>query len=580
MCSSTKMSGFLPTRLVDVGDQDCHNPKLRIFNPRTDVRPEYITLSHCWGGNVPYTLSSGTIDELQRHIPMSKISQNFRDAIFTCRRLSKRYIWIDSLCIIQDSISDWEEQSALMDLIYANSWCTIAAICAEESTQGFFRIRNPLVVHPCRLPSKVPVSVALNVDFCYSRPYLIAPRPLYKRAWAFQERFLSSRVLQFGEKQLSWECQEMVASEVDPDGSNLRQHPVEDTERDDQTIRESLRRLRTHYTYVNRTYQDDFLASWRVILRTYTSMKLTYPSDRLAAIFGFVQAQQRVTRFSYFEGLWLERFTPMLLWHSSQPARRIAASIEHRGEDLIFSLSSPASTLSWASIEGQIDYHYIWPYCREGDLQIAAFNKMPNAKSSIKLERVHKFTVQKCSSGVATKWGRATISNFDGGKPLPAPYTYHYCTELKAITPSIPLLKQPPIVRLQGPICRFRTELASSDSGSPSWSHPFQDIHMHPKSWFYPDLDYLVMCPEGARLNVACLLIIKWHWNEHAVHVHGQFRAWAAGIVLVECSSRDVPGQMLGERMYCRVGYFEFGFTSPDFEPLWKLTREETVAIL
>lgn len=591
----SRRSRFLPTRLVDVGYKDSESLKLHICNPETD-RLEYITLSHCWGGKVPYILTSETMDELQRRIPISELSQNFRDAISTCRRLAKRYIWIDSLCIIQDSVSDWEEQSALMDLIYANSWCTIAAVCAKQSAEGFFRSRNPLLVQPCRLPSKAPVSVVLDVDLMYSGNTITlgsqalykTPRPLYNRAWAFQERFLSPRVLQFGETLLSWECQEMVAAEVNPDGSFLRSHPMESTEDDDWTVKESIRRLMTVDNIKDESLHTKFLSSWRRILNIYTSMKLTYPSDRLAAIFGFIKHQQRVTGLSYFEGLCLECFIPMLLWYAHSPSRLTAANVKHQGDELLFSLSSPATTLSWASIDVQISYAFNWPCWREGATQTAALDEMPDSRSGINLERVHQYTVQNCGSSVNTDlWSIAIVDN-----DQELPRTYRYCTKLNTITPPLPQLRRFSIVRLEGPICRFRTEWKFSDSDFLQWSHPFQDIHLRSKEWFYPDVNYMAVCPEGARLNVACLVIIEWHWTEPdlmapgpLVHDPGrrtdmQVGAWAAGIVLVECSGQGASGQIPGERMYCRVGYFQFEFESPDFGPLRELTRVENVAII
>lgn len=578
------MSGFLPKRLLDLGEEHSQSLKLYVCDPETD-RLEYVTLSHCWGGNVRCRLTRKNSNELQHVIPMSKLPQNFRDAIFTCRGLSKRYLWIDSLCIIQDSNADWEEQSALMDLIYANSWCTISAVCAEESNQGFFRKRNPLLVHPCRLPSKIPLSVVLDTRYRNLDTHFKVPRPLYNRAWAFQERVLSLRVLQYGENQLSWECREMVAAESNPDGSFLRPSPMESIEKDDQKVRESLRRLSIIDHIDNRSLHDDFLTSWKLILHTYTSMKLTYPSDRLAAIFGVMKAQQRVTRFSYFEGLWLECFMPMLLWHAPYSAQRMAENVERPGSNWLYSFSSPANSLSWASVEGQIDYAYIWPHWREGVSQIAALDNTPVAKSCITLEREYKFTLDNYGLGGLSLW--KSWRPFDDC--IQAPPNYLYCASLKSIRPQIPSSKQPSIVRMEGPILRFRTEMTTTSWANRDWSHPFAEVELHSQKWFCPDMVELTKCAEGSRMDVACLIIIKW--DRTMVNFRAlldrdqglpgwQVLALAAGIVLVECSGRNVSRQTLQEKTYCRVGYFEFGFRSADFRPLRELTRVESVAII
>ena len=66
------------------------------------------------------------------------------------RRLGLRFLWIDSLCIIQDSIENWTHESAMIGLVYSNATCNIAATAAEDSSAGCFFERNPLLAQPCR----------------------------------------------------------------------------------------------------------------------------------------------------------------------------------------------------------------------------------------------------------------------------------------------------------------------------------------------------------------------------------------------------------------------------------------------
>lgn len=110
----------LPTRLVDVGVADgSEDPKLVV--PLNGQKGEYLALSHCWG---PSTVKErlltkeATLKTRMKSIPISSMPANFHDATIITRRLGYRYLWIDSLCIIQDSKSDWETESSNMGNIY------------------------------------------------------------------------------------------------------------------------------------------------------------------------------------------------------------------------------------------------------------------------------------------------------------------------------------------------------------------------------------------------------------------------------------------------------------------------------
>ena len=119
----------LPTRVVDVGQVDgSTDPCLIISNGMKDA---YITLSHCWGaprdGQAQLKLTSLNITSMMRKIPLDSMPATFRDAVISTRTLGYRYLWIDSLCIIQDSSPDWESESANMDRIYRDAILTLAA---------------------------------------------------------------------------------------------------------------------------------------------------------------------------------------------------------------------------------------------------------------------------------------------------------------------------------------------------------------------------------------------------------------------------------------------------------------------
>src|SRR5579862_1068655 len=124
----------LPTRLVYVGKQFPLEPQLQLSAELTESEKpvEYLALSHCWGTAKFLTLETSNIDEFRLGIPWERLSRTFQDAIITTARLGFSYIWIDSLCIIQDSKEDWERESLAMTDVYRNAQCTIAAARARD----------------------------------------------------------------------------------------------------------------------------------------------------------------------------------------------------------------------------------------------------------------------------------------------------------------------------------------------------------------------------------------------------------------------------------------------------------------
>ena len=139
-----------PTRLVDVGSSE--KPILRlVLSENTPSSSIYMTLSHCWGATPIFTLRNCNLDLLYSSIPWDSLTQTFREAISVTRRLGIRYLWIDSLCIVQDSHADWLREGTLMGKIYKHSYCTIAATGVPNGQHGFFAARDPNVIRPLRV---------------------------------------------------------------------------------------------------------------------------------------------------------------------------------------------------------------------------------------------------------------------------------------------------------------------------------------------------------------------------------------------------------------------------------------------
>ena len=156
------------------------------------------------GNSVTKTLTKASLDEMEEAFPIASLPKNFRDAITITRLLSIDFLWIDSLCIFQDSTEDRREESAKMVDIYKNSTITIAATNAERSSDGFLEDRQPETRCVLKIEEEE-VSVILRpcIEW-YSSPEIVGP--LTQRAWVLQERLLLGRVLHFGGQQLMWQC--------------------------------------------------------------------------------------------------------------------------------------------------------------------------------------------------------------------------------------------------------------------------------------------------------------------------------------------------------------------------------------
>jgi hypothetical protein len=169
-------------------------------------------LSHCWGQGTSFTTTTTNILDREKGIPFADFPATFRDAITISRRLGIEHLWIDSLCIIQDSASDWLEQSGQMKQVYSNATVTLVAEASEDSHSGIFTSANAGRAKTIHIPfhdgtgnyrgSLYSQKYAESVHpiYCY------APGPLNSRAWALQEDVLSQRILRYASDQLFWSC--------------------------------------------------------------------------------------------------------------------------------------------------------------------------------------------------------------------------------------------------------------------------------------------------------------------------------------------------------------------------------------
>lgn len=222
-CAKNTAPDTYPTRLLEI-----IGTEIRLVETEDGaVTGPYVALSHCWGKN-PSNLLLTTDNEqtLQAGIPRADLPLTFREAVDVTDRLGFRYIWIDSLCIIQAGprkVADWTREVRLMAAVYSNSVLNLAASDSAHSGAGMFRNRSINEARPVMMTFPTPVSRrdgslrwAVTAP---ARPHvLVTPGvlehgvghfPLDQRAWVCQERLLAPRKAHFAKSQVFWECAEM-----------------------------------------------------------------------------------------------------------------------------------------------------------------------------------------------------------------------------------------------------------------------------------------------------------------------------------------------------------------------------------
>ncbi|KAK4203973.1 heterokaryon incompatibility protein-domain-containing protein [Triangularia verruculosa] len=225
---TSRRSHTLPTRLLDLGtcNDEVDQSSILLFLSSSLVAKKeeirYIALSHPWGDSRKHVHFSTTATNVNSHlttgISLSHLPQTFRDAVTVTRALGIRYLWVDSLCIVQGAQGDFESEAQKMEAVFSMAYCVLAASRAEGTTSGFLSSR----------PSRRFVAVNLDVGAGKQHGNLakrnaeentiyvceaidnfqadVIDGPLNQRGWVLQERALARRTIYFTERQTYFEC--------------------------------------------------------------------------------------------------------------------------------------------------------------------------------------------------------------------------------------------------------------------------------------------------------------------------------------------------------------------------------------
>ena len=324
----------LPKRLLDLRFAAQEGLVRLIMSQSLPQDAVYATLSHCWGGQCEKTLTVESLKDFEEGLLVSSIPKTFQDAIVVTTKLSVSYLWVDALCIVQDSVDslEWRQEASIMGDVYANSYFTLAATTSPNSQGGLLQQRNPLSVWPCRLTATwgcfITGELVVSVEAGARSAEM---KPLGDRAWAFQEWVLSKRLIHFCKDQVRWECYCFAASEVNPRGVDELDYNYYGL-----TSKSAVVEL-------GKDAESD-LALWERIRVDYSEKALTKVTDKLAAFSGIARMVHKVLRLpedNYLAGLWKQELLQELLWERYENER------QPYHPDLYV-----APTWSWASLNG------------------------------------------------------------------------------------------------------------------------------------------------------------------------------------------------------------------------------------
>ena len=373
----------MPKRLLQITNDAKSCNKVRLVEPvYTTESHHYATLSHCWGKKQTSRLLENNLESFTSSIGEEDLPQVYQDAISVTIRAGLSNIWIDSLCIIQDSMEDWLQESARMDGIYQNADLNIAATGFADGELGMFVERNDSAILP------VPITVAEDIlvngravlpkgDYFITRlsgpgewSQEVDEGPLNRRAWVVQERMLSRKTIHFGARQLYWECFEFEASEVYPCGfpRAMVVHNVK--------LRVPwLERLRWDDDDDDwghdRPYEDteNALAYWQAIAEAYSLGQLTFAGDKMIALSGLASIMTEFLHGRYLAGTWEQSLLHQLVWYVRGPE----AMVDDRQRR-----KYRCPSWSWMSVDGPINLRQNHPFF--DDAKLARGTQVVDAK--------------------------------------------------------------------------------------------------------------------------------------------------------------------------------------------------------
>ncbi|KAG7046366.1 HET-domain-containing protein [Colletotrichum scovillei] len=331
-CIRVSDTTSLPTRVIDVGSKGAEHCRLLCADRGQTKSGKYLALSHRWGSpnqHRKFCTLKENLESFKEEIKLTELPQTFQDAINITRNLGIGYLWIDSLCIVQDDPEDWKMESLLMEQVYSSAYVTLAASCASGTEDGFLKPR----------PRRQCVTLASDRGSYYICESIddfgrdVEHGELNKRAWILQERALSRRTIYFSEKQTYWECGRGVRCETMTKMRNRKASFLGDSDFP-HSIDTYVRGMKIEL------YQD--------LYQKYSGLALSSIGDRPVAIRGLEARLIRTFGTVGSHGVFDIFFHRCLLW------KKANHSLDRIDSELLRGVHVPS--WSWMAYAGEIKY--------------------------------------------------------------------------------------------------------------------------------------------------------------------------------------------------------------------------------
>jgi hypothetical protein len=378
-CTTNLVSNFtLPARLIDVSPEESGMDVrlVELSNQQQQIRTGYAVLSHCWGPDPDNMLktTASNLQEMKKGIKWDTLPKTFQDAISITRQLlirgrKIRYLWIDSLCIIQGDKKDFERQGTVMHKTYSMATCTIAATASSDPSGGCIIPRGESAGSLERPKAcKMKLGDQDAIVFPWSLEWENAHcGPLSSRGWCFQECELSRRTLHFTSHRIFWECRTAIASEDHPEMITLGRYSLRSLPNSAEPGR-LVQRVGRGVVAMDMLprKRDNSTELWCEAVQQYTRRHLSYRDDRLPAIYGIATVISGLVRDAYIAGLWPVDFARGASWVRDTSFDDSTITSDIAWPPPLADPSQPS--WSWAAIDGPVLYPHLKDFDVGGSL--------------------------------------------------------------------------------------------------------------------------------------------------------------------------------------------------------------------
>jgi hypothetical protein len=371
----------LPTRLIEITSTITGELSIHLLETKGDEQYKYVALSHSWASSKPLKTDRHNYLEHRDEIPWDELSTVYQDTITMANALAIRYVWIDSLCIIQQDIEEWGREAHHMGRVYSNAFLVFVALGGElalekDPIESFTIYGTETKTGKDVYKSTINVRRKIDHDNLVNSANDDTTGEWFSRGWCFQERLFATRLLHFGGglEDIAFECNTDITCEcggvddlvrdgafASKDKSELsslwchtkaqftREFDAITRKKPDELVEDELEDI-----------QNQLLAMYISLCEDFSAKQFSFPDDKLSAM-DSLASKLGPYLGSYHAGLWRNNILVGMQWESFDATRSRRYS------------PCCAPSFSWASCTGGV----IWymdakkVLADSGDLQCA-----------------------------------------------------------------------------------------------------------------------------------------------------------------------------------------------------------------